>query len=121
MILLDTNILIYLANGTLPESSITGHTIGYASITKIETMGYSQIRANELLLFQELFKEFYSCELTSTVVNRAIQLRQAKKMSLGDSIVAATALEYKCELWTANYRDFKHIDELRIHNPLQSL
>jgi predicted nucleic acid-binding protein len=43
-----------------------------------------------------------------------------KKMSLGDALIAATALENDCVLWTANIEDFEHIDGLRLHNPLRS-
>jgi predicted nucleic acid-binding protein len=39
-------------------------------------------------------------------------------MRLGDAIVAATALEYNCELNTVNEKDFSHIEGLQIHNPL---
>jgi predicted nucleic acid-binding protein len=39
-------------------------------------------------------------------------------MSLGDAIVAATAIENNCELWTANTGDFKHIEGLKLVNPL---
>jgi predicted nucleic acid-binding protein len=41
-------------------------------------------------------------------------------MSLGDAIIAATALENDCVLWTANIEDFAHIDGLRLRNPLKA-
>jgi len=49
----------------------------------------------------------------------AVRLRQAKRMSLGDSIVAATALEHGLELWSVNIDDFKHVEDLKLLNPLQ--
>jgi predicted nucleic acid-binding protein len=39
-------------------------------------------------------------------------------MSLGDSIIAATALEHGLSLWTANIDDFTHIEGLDLFNPL---
>ncbi len=39
-------------------------------------------------------------------------------MNLGDAIVAATALEHDVTLWTANVDDFRHIEGLRVVNPL---
>jgi predicted nucleic acid-binding protein len=39
-------------------------------------------------------------------------------MSLGDSIIAATALLTNCELYTNNTADFAHIAELIVVNPL---
>ena len=120
MILLDSNIFIYLASGTLDRHLITGKDIAHASITKIESLGFTRIQANELLLLEALFSESYNLSLTDDVVERATKLRQAKNMSLGDAIVAATALEQNYELWTANEDDFTHIEGLRIRNPLKS-
>jgi len=57
--------------------------------------------------------------LAEDIVERAIKLRQAKNMSLGDAIIAASALEHDYALWTANEEDFAHIDGLRLHNPLK--
>lgn len=119
MIVLDTNAFIYIANGTLSTSIIAQTDIAYASVTKIEALGFSTIPANELLILKALFAEAYNLELSEPIVDLAVQLRQAKRMSLGDSIVAATALENALELWSANIDDFKHIDKLKLINPLQ--
>ncbi len=118
MIVLDTNIFIYLANGTLDRRLVEKTDIAHASITKIEALGFSSILANELLLLDALFGESYCLDLTDSVVDRAIRLRQARRMSLGDSIIAATALENDLELWTANVDDFQQIENLRLVNPL---
>lgn len=119
MIILDSNIFIYLTNGSLDPKIIIDRDISHASITKIEILGFSRIQANELLLLEELLNESYSLPLTDEIVDRAIKLRQRKSMSLGDSIIAATALINNCQLWTANLGDFSHIDDLKIYNPLQ--
>jgi predicted nucleic acid-binding protein len=118
MIILDSNIFIYLAGGMLDRKVIIDKDISHASVTKIECLGFSRIHVNELLLLETLFSESYDLPLTEAVVGRAIKLRQAKSMGLGDAIIAATALEHGHELWTANVEDFAHIDGLRIHNPL---
>lgn len=39
-------------------------------------------------------------------------------MSLGDSIIAATALVYDLDLYTHNIVDFSSIEELRIVDPI---
>jgi predicted nucleic acid-binding protein len=120
MVILDSNIFIYLANGALDQKAIIDKDISHASITKIESLGFSRIHANELLLLEALFSESYDLPLTEGIVKRAVKLRQAKSMSLGDSIIAATALEHDYELWTANTEDFAHVEGLRIYNPLKS-
>lgn len=119
MIILDSNVFIYLANGTLDRKLISNKDISHASITKIETLGFPRLHANELLLLEILFSESYNLSLTDDVVDRAVKLRQVKNMSLGDAIIAATALEHECELWTANEEDFIYIDGLHLYNPLK--
>jgi len=120
MTILDSNVFIYLANGTLDRKIVSNRDIAHASITKIESLGLQRIHANELFLLEMLFGESYNLSLTDDIVERATKLRQVKKMSLGDAIIAATALEHDCELWTANIEDFDHIDGLRLHNPLKA-
>lgn len=51
------------------------------------------------------------------VIERAITLRQQKKMSLADAIIAATALAHDLPLVTRNVDDFKHIAGLILINP----
>jgi predicted nucleic acid-binding protein len=120
VIILDSNVFIYLANGTLDRRVIKDEDIAHASITKIESLGFTRIYANELLLLEILFGESYNLPLTDDIVEQAIKLRQTKNMSLGDAIIAATALEHDYELWTANAEDFDHIDGLHLRNPLKS-
>ncbi|SRR6266550_3861599 len=120
MIILDSNVFIYLANGTLDRKIISDEDISHASITKIESLGFPRIHANELLLLEILFGESYNLPLIDDIVERAVKLRQVKNMSLGDAIIAASALEHGYELWTANDEDFARIDGLHIHNPLKS-
>ena len=118
MIILDTNVFIYLANGMLYRNVIAEKDVSHASITKVEALGFSSIPVNELLLLEALFDESYVLPLTDSIIDRAIRLRQAKRMSLGDSIIAATALANSLTLWTANTRDFAHIQGLNVFNPL---
>lgn len=120
MIILDSSVFIYLANGTLDRKIISNEDISHASITKIECLGFPRIHVNELLLLEILFGESYNLPLTDDIVERAIKLRQVKNISLGDAIIAATALEHNCELWTVNEEDFAHVDGLRLRNPLKS-
>lgn len=117
MVILDTNVFIYLANGTLSRKLAARIDIAHASITKIEALGFSSIPANELLLLDALFGESYNLELTDSIINHAVKLRQARRMSLGDAIIAATALEHDLDLWTANMDEFHHIEDLKLINP----
>lgn len=118
MIVLDTNIFIYLANGTLKAEALNESDIAYASITKVEALGYAKITGEEQSYLEALLDACDQIELDQSVIQQAIRLRQQSKMSLGDAIVAASALVHSYELWTANVEDFMHIEDLRLHNPL---
>jgi len=45
-------------------------------------------------------------------------MRQQRKMSVGDSIIAATAILHKLTLVTANTDDFQWIPDIQLLNPL---
>ncbi len=48
----------------------------------------------------------------------AVSLRQSRKMSLGDALVAATALVFGRELLTRNVKDFAGVPGLVVVDPL---
>jgi hypothetical protein len=50
----------------------------------------------------------------------AIQLRQQRKLTLGDALIAASCLERGYALATCNTGDFAWIDELKVFNPLEA-
>jgi len=118
MICFDTNIVIYVAKGTLGEDIVGDEPIVCPSIVHIESLGYPSIRSIEEQRIRELLATLTTIPLTDTIIEIAIKLRQSKKMSLGDAIVAATALENSSQLWTVNTKDFEHIEGLDMFNPL---
>jgi toxin FitB len=120
MIVLDTNVFIYLANGTLAVQKLAKDDLAFPSIAKIEALGYSNITVAEQSYLEALFAECQQLDLNEGITQRAIRLRQQIRMSLGDAIVAATAMEYDSELWTANEEDFANVEGLRLYNPLSS-
>ncbi|HUX19810.1 MAG TPA: type II toxin-antitoxin system VapC family toxin [Spirochaetia bacterium] len=120
MVLLDTNVFIYLANGTLAADVLGGEEIAFASITRIEALGFGQITVAEQNYLEELFEECEQLDLQEAVIRRAIKLRQLSKMTLGDAIIAATSLVYELELWTANTKDFSAVEGLDVRNPIKA-
>jgi predicted nucleic acid-binding protein len=119
VILLDSNILIYIGNHTLDRSVVAGVDISFASISKIETLGYRDILVQEERIINALLEESHVYPLTDAIIDRSVILRQMRRMGLGDAIIAATALVEDAELWTANEVDFAGIEGLRVHNPLR--
>lgn len=119
--LLDSNIIIYAA---MPEYKdlrelIARYTPKVSAISQIEVLGYHQLTAEEQKYFGLFFDASTILALNKDIVNRSILLKQQKKISLGDAIIAATALEYNLQLVTRNSKDFAWIDGLRIVNPIK--
>lgn len=120
MILLDSNLFVYLSTRTLTGASLGKNIPAHASVTRIESLGYDNLSVAEASYLRNLFARSIELDLTKPIADRAIELRQQKRMSLGDAIIAATALEHNLELWTANEKDFATITELKIHNPVKT-
>jgi predicted nucleic acid-binding protein len=118
--LLDSNIVIYASNGTSPKATEVATEPGHAvaSITLIEVYGCKNLEPDEKRALDTVFARFEIHDLDRNVIDRAIQLRQTRKMRLGDSIIAATALCHRLRLATNNTADFEGIPGLELFNPL---
>lgn len=96
---------------TLPKSSI---------ISKVEILGYHKLHSAEKATLTELLNSLELIYLTPACYEIAIQLRQQRKLTLGDSLIAATCLERGYTLATYNTADFARIEELKVFNPLEA-
>jgi len=119
MRLLDSNIIIY---ATDPENEwlriwLEAEPFAISQISQIEVLGYHQITPEEITDLREFICSSNVLPIGDEAADKAIALRQQRKMSLADSIVAATALENDCELVSRNVDDFKWIAGLRLVNP----
>ena len=119
MRLLDSNIIIY---ATAPENEwlrtwLEVEQFAVSQISQIEVLGYHQITPEEITDLQEFLYSSNVLPVSDEAANKAIALRQQRKMSLADSILAATALENDWELVSRNVDDFKWIAGLRLVNP----
>ena len=118
----DSNILIYAAEpgDTVCRPYVERAEAMIASVTRIEVLGFPRfglLSADQQERLQTIVASTVELALDEEVIRRAIPLRQQKKMSLADSIIAATALEYGVPLVTRNVDDFKHIPGLDLRNP----
>ena len=120
MRLIDTNLIIYSAHSDfywlLPTIKTKDSAV--ASITRIEVMGFTNIQPREAAFFERYFSTIQEYPLDEAIILKAIELRQQKKIKLGDSIIAATALIYNAQLYTRNTPDFNWIENLTVINPI---
>jgi predicted nucleic acid-binding protein len=121
--LLDSNILIYAAQAehAALRRFIAEHVPAISVISSIEVLGYHQLQTEEYEHLQRFFAAAEVIPLSDAVVRRAIQLRQQRRMSLGDSIIAATALVRRRTRVTHNTDDFRWITELSLLDPLTEM
>lgn len=118
--LLDSNLIIY---ATRPEHGALRKFIAreapYVSvISKVETLGYHELDENEKRFLEEFFDAAEVLPVTQSTIAVAIRLRQKRRMSLGDALIAGTALSHGLQLATHNTSDFAWIDELEVVDPL---
>ncbi len=120
--LIDSNIFIYAGNATSDEEKAYQFltdlaSFYFASVTKIEVLGYHELDAEDKKILESMFIKGREIPLSQKVKDKAIELKQERKMSLGDSIIAASALIHNAILVTRNVDDFTHIDDLQHLNP----
>ena len=118
MYLLDSNIIIYYAGKQYEclDSLFQEETLYVSEVTRLEVLGYHRI-GDLKSLFEQLFVEFNLIPVSKIIIDTGILLRQQKSMSLGDAIIAATALQNDLTIVTRNIKDFNWIDTLSVYNP----
>jgi predicted nucleic acid-binding protein len=120
--LVDSNILIYAAQPTYAHlrQFIAAHAPAVSAISYVEVLGYHQLDEEERHYVEAFFRLARVLPLSQTVLEQAVALRQQRKMSLGDALVAGTALVHGLTLVTRNVEDFQWIQGLSLLNPFDT-
>lgn len=88
-----------------------------SALSYLEVLGYHQLSNDDKIYFEEFFKAAEILPVSQAVIEQAVRLKQNKKMSLGDAIIAGTALVYNLTIVTRNINDFRWINDLKLLNP----
>jgi predicted nucleic acid-binding protein len=118
--ILDSNLIIYAARPEYPglRRLIAARSPAVSAVSVVEVLGYHKLSADDRAHFEAVFAAAEVLPLSDSVVARAVAVRQARKMSLGDALVAATALVFGRELLTHNIKDFAGVPGLVVSDPL---
>jgi predicted nucleic acid-binding protein len=120
--LIDSNLIIYAAqpaNAPL-RAFIAANNPAVSAISYVEVLGFHRLTLEDQRVFQRFFASAQIFHVTAPILDRAIALRQQRRMSLGDSLIAATALIHNRTLLTRNVDDFRWISGIRLLDPLAS-
>jgi predicted nucleic acid-binding protein len=118
--LIDSNIIIYGAQPAYGELRrfIAEHSPVVSAISIVEVLGYHKLSPQDRHHFERFFAAAPVLPCSEEVIQQAAKLRQVRKMTLGDALVAGTALLHKHTLVTCNLKDFVGIAGLELLDPV---
>lgn len=119
--LVDSNIIIYASQ---PEHDWLREFIAenqpfVSAISYLEVLGYHRLTETDKAHFEVFFASANVLPLSRQILDGAVRLRQQRKMSMGDSLIAATCLEHRLILVTRNTQDFMGIQDLKLLDPFE--
>jgi hypothetical protein len=121
MILLDSNIIIYLRDPILGEkiaNQLHGSRLHTCNIVSAEVLGYNAIEDVDAQYFEDLFATLKNHAFDDAITDKVIEIRRTVNIKLPDAIIAATALTNNLTLWTHN-DDFNDVPNLRLFDPIR--
>ena len=116
--ILDSNIVIYSNRhgykSLLAYLDKHRRDLQVSLITQLEVLGFHKLALQDKTDFEASFVSVPILPLDEEIVAEAIRLRQQRKRSLADSIIAATGLLYNQPVLTNNVADFADIEGLQV-------
>lgn len=117
--LIDSNIIIYAAQpaNTDLRTFIAQYAPAVSAVSYVEVLGYQRLTEQEREHFEAFFAAALVLPLSQGVLEQAVKLRQLRKMTLGDALIAGTALVFGLTLVTRNVDDFHWVAGLSVLDP----
>ena len=122
MTLIDSNIIFDFYNGK-SEAKGQLQEIGFqnlciSSITYQEAI-FGALNKQDLKKWMNHLDGYSLLKVNEQISDIAIDLMKkfvlSHRLSLPDSLIAATALHYEIELYTNNLKDFRYIEDLNLY------
>ena len=123
MILADSNIVIYTRQKGCDRlrAALSTEEVAVCSVVMIEVLGWGAMEDYDEKAFRNFFAQSVNFQLDEGIIEQTIRVRRlvSSRISLGDAIIAATAIEKDLVLWTANIDDFEEVPGLKLqqYNP----
>ena len=120
MMLIDSNLIIYAVQAEYKKLRewIIDNEPSYSIISRVEVLGFARLQPIQKQALTDLLNNLELIYLNPSCYEIAIALKQQRKMSLGDALIAATCIENNKTLATRNTDDFKWIENFSVINPL---
>ena len=120
--LVDSNVIIY---ATQPQNAwlrvfIAEYAPAVSAVSYVEVLGYHKLTDETRLRLEAFFQASTLLPIDEDVLEAAVKLRQLRKITLGDALIAGTALVHTRTLVNRNSRDFTWIAGLSVLNPFES-
>lgn len=121
MILADSNLIIYAASGKYPDlvEWFAENKPVVSAVSLVEVLGYHKLKSEEKEVLENLFAELSVVYPSVEIFLKAIELRQQRNVSVGDALIAATALFHNLTLATHNVSDFDWVEGLEVVDPIE--
>ncbi len=118
--LIDSNVIIYASkpDGLLTRRFLNQIRRVISVVSYVESLGYQSLTESELSRLEGIFQRSEILPVSFSVAQQAASLRRQRRMGLGDSIIAATAMTHNLTLVTHNTEDFRWISGLELLDPL---
>ena len=119
--LLDTNAVVSLLSGNtgLGSKLKEASWIGISIITQLEFLAFPELAEDDRQLFLDFLEQVTIIGLSPTdpeLITETLAIRKVHKLKLPDAIIAATALQQKAMLVTAD-AEFSRVTRLHLLVP----
>ena len=111
MIILDTNIIVYLSKGVMNIDEVINNEneiYAISIITYMEVLGYAFKNEEEKKFVKEFLSYLKIISVNMKIANKVVEIREKLKIKLPDAIICATALVNQADLIT-NDKDLEKI------------
>jgi predicted nucleic acid-binding protein len=111
-ILVDTNIILYLLDGSDElEKFLQGKDLYISFITELELLGYKDITQKQERQIVDILSDCSIISMSNLVKERYVEIKKKYKLKLPDAIIAASAIAFDMPLITSD-KQFKTVNEL---------